>query len=107
MGQLRGAIVTRYKSDVHYWEVWNEPDLAELPAEVKADMTFVPVKTLEEVLKNVKMAGIPILLVEQNYHLAMRLADYVYVFSQGRVQFSGETQALVANENIRRTYLSV
>jgi ATP-dependent Lon protease len=29
----------------------NEPDLAELPAEVKADMTFVPVTTLEEVLK--------------------------------------------------------
>jgi len=59
------------------------------------------------VLKNVKMAGIPILLVEQNYHLAMRLADYVYVLSQGRVQFSGETQALIANEDIRRTYLSV
>jgi len=29
----------------------NEPDLAELPAEVKAEMTFVPVQTLEEVLK--------------------------------------------------------
>ncbi len=29
----------------------NQPDLAELPAEVKADMTFVPVTTLEEVLK--------------------------------------------------------
>ena len=23
------AVVTRYKGDVHYWEVWNEPDLAE------------------------------------------------------------------------------
>ena len=29
----------------------NEPDLAELPPEVKTDMTFVPVKTLEEVLQ--------------------------------------------------------
>jgi ATP-dependent Lon protease len=29
----------------------NAPDLAELPAEVKADMKFVPVHTLEEVLK--------------------------------------------------------
>jgi ATP-dependent Lon protease len=29
----------------------NQADLAELPAEVKADMTFVPVTTLEEVLK--------------------------------------------------------
>jgi len=29
----------------------NEPDLADLPAEVKADIAFVPVTTLEEVLK--------------------------------------------------------
>ena len=29
----------------------NEVDLAELPAEVKHDMTFVPVETLEDVLK--------------------------------------------------------
>ncbi|HZT75219.1 MAG TPA: endopeptidase La [Vicinamibacterales bacterium] len=29
----------------------NEPDLAELPAELKAGMTFIPVHTLEEVLK--------------------------------------------------------
>jgi ATP-dependent Lon protease len=29
----------------------NEPDLAELPAEVRSDMRFVPVNTLEEVLK--------------------------------------------------------
>ena len=29
----------------------NEPDLAELPPEVKADMRFVPARTLEEVLK--------------------------------------------------------
>jgi ATP-dependent Lon protease len=29
----------------------NEPDLAELPPEVKQDVTFVPVQTLEEVLR--------------------------------------------------------
>jgi ATP-dependent Lon protease len=29
----------------------NEPDLVELPPEVKSTMTFVPVSTLEEVLK--------------------------------------------------------
>jgi ATP-dependent Lon protease len=29
----------------------NEPDLAELPAELKRSMTFIPVHTLEEVLK--------------------------------------------------------
>jgi ATP-dependent Lon protease len=29
----------------------NESDLAELPEEVRRDMTFVPVETLEDVLK--------------------------------------------------------
>ena len=29
----------------------NEPDLAELPAEVKDGMRFIPVRTLEEALK--------------------------------------------------------
>ena len=29
----------------------NEPDLAELPPEIKRDMTFVPVETLEQVIK--------------------------------------------------------
>jgi ATP-dependent Lon protease len=33
----------------------NEPDLAELPPEIKRDMKFVPVETLEEVI-NVAMA---------------------------------------------------
>jgi ATP-dependent Lon protease len=29
----------------------NEPDLAELPPDVRRDMTFVPARTLEDVLK--------------------------------------------------------
>ena len=67
----------------------------------------VIIERLEAVLKYVKASGTPILFVEQNYHLATQLADYVYVLSQGRVQFAGDTQSLVANDDIRRTYLSV
>lgn len=82
------------------------PDLMVLD-EPSEGLAPVIVETLERVLMNVKASGIPILLVEQNYHLATRLADYVYVLSQGRVQFEGETRALLANEDVRRTYLSV
>ena len=35
----------------------NEPDLAELPPEIQRDMTFVPVETLEQVIK-VAMAAV-------------------------------------------------
>ncbi|EGP08148.1 Branched-chain amino acid transport ATP-binding protein [Bradyrhizobiaceae bacterium SG-6C] len=82
------------------------PDLMVLD-EPSEGLAPVIVETLERVLVDVKASGIPILLVEQNYHLATRLADYVYVLSQGRVQFAGETVALLSNEDVRRTYLSV
>jgi ATP-dependent Lon protease len=35
----------------------NRPDLLELPAEVREDITFVPVSTLEEVLRVAIPAG--------------------------------------------------
>ena len=82
------------------------PDLMILD-EPSEGLAPVIIERLEAVLKDVKASGTPILLVEQNYHLATQLADYVYVLSQGRVQFAGDTQSLIANDDIRRTYLSV
>jgi branched-chain amino acid transport system ATP-binding protein len=82
------------------------PDLMILD-EPSEGLAPVIIERLEAVLKDVKASGIPVLLVEQNYHLATQLADYVYVLSQGRVQFAGDTQLLIANEDVRRTYLCV
>jgi branched-chain amino acid transport system ATP-binding protein len=82
------------------------PDLMILD-EPSEGLAPVIVEKLEAVLRDIKASGIPILLVEQNYHLATQLADHVYVLSQGRVQFTGDTKALIANEDVRRTYLSV
>jgi branched-chain amino acid transport system ATP-binding protein len=59
------------------------------------------------VLERVKADGTPILLVEQNYQLAARLAHRVYVLSQGCVQFAGTMTELDSDEAMRRTYLSV
>ena len=82
------------------------PDLMILD-EPSEGLAPVIIEKLEAVLMDVKASGIPVLLVEQNYHLATQLADYVYVLSQGRVQFAGGTQSLIANEDVRRTYLCV
>jgi branched-chain amino acid transport system ATP-binding protein len=82
------------------------PDLMILD-EPSEGLAPVIIEKLEAVLMDVKASGIPVLLVEQNYHLATQLADYVYVLSQGRVQFAGDTQSLIANEDVRRTYLCV
>ena len=82
------------------------PDLMILD-EPSEGLAPVIIQTLETVLQSVKASGIPILLVEQNFYLATRLADFVYVLSQGRVQFSGQTEALMKNDIVKRTYLSV
>jgi ATP-dependent Lon protease len=37
----------------------NEQDLSELPADVRREMTFVPARTLEDVLK-VALPGVPV-----------------------------------------------
>ncbi|MBR0815283.1 MULTISPECIES: ABC transporter ATP-binding protein [Bradyrhizobium] len=82
------------------------PDLMILD-EPSEGLAPVIIEKLEAVLMDIKASGTPLLLVEQNYHLATQLADYVYVLSQGRVQFAGDTKSLIANDDIRRMYLSV
>jgi branched-chain amino acid transport system ATP-binding protein len=82
------------------------PDLLILD-EPSEGLAPVIIERLEEVFQDIKASGTPILVVEQNYHLATRLADRVYVLSQGRVQFQGSTSDLTENEAVRRTYLSV
>jgi branched-chain amino acid transport system ATP-binding protein len=48
-----------------------------------------------------------LLLVEQNYSLAVRLADVVFVLENGRVVFRGSAEDLEADEEVRRRYLGV
>jgi branched-chain amino acid transport system ATP-binding protein len=46
-----------------------------------------------------------IFLVEQNAHLALKVAHHFYLMEQGRVTFSGSPGALAEDEVIRRAYL--
>ena len=48
-----------------------------------------------------------LLLVEQNYHLALRVADRVYVMNKGQIVYEGPPAALEADEEVKRRYLGV
>jgi branched-chain amino acid transport system ATP-binding protein len=61
---------------------------------------------LQEKLQEIKQAGTTILLVEQKY-TALRLADYVYVLSQGQVKFSGTPEELECNEDVKKNHLGI
>jgi branched-chain amino acid transport system ATP-binding protein len=58
-------------------------------------------------LKRLREAGLTILLVEQNVHLALAVSDYVYVIAEGRVFTEGPPSVLGAKPEIRRAYLGL
>jgi branched-chain amino acid transport system ATP-binding protein len=49
--------------------------------------------------------GTTIFLVEQNAHMALKVAHRFYLMEQGRVSFSGDPGSLAEDEVIRRAYL--
>ena len=69
------------------------PDLMVLD-EPSEGLAPVIIEKLEEVLVTIKGLGMPILLVEQNYHLATRLADKVYVLARDACNLPDRWQRL-------------
>jgi len=49
--------------------------------------------------------GVTIFLVEQNAHMALKVAHHFYLMGQGRVTFSGEPGKLAEDEVVQRAYL--
>ena len=56
-------------------------------------------------IAQLKAAGTTILLVEQNAHAALSLADHGHVLEVGRIALSGSGSDLLQDEQVRKTYL--
>jgi branched-chain amino acid transport system ATP-binding protein len=65
------------------------------------------VKDVLNMLSAIRESGVAILIVEQNFKAAIRIADQFYIMSKGQVVFEGDDQALLAAEDVRRQYLEV
>jgi branched-chain amino acid transport system ATP-binding protein len=65
------------------------------------------VREIGRVVKGLKDEQLSILLVEQNYHLALQVADRVYVMNKGQIVYEGTPAGLEANEDVKRRYLGV
>lgn len=63
------------------------------------------VKEIFEIIKDINESGTTILLVEQNAHMALSIADRAYVLETGEVALSGEAKDLANNEQVRKAYL--
>jgi branched-chain amino acid transport system ATP-binding protein len=63
------------------------------------------VETTFEIITGIRREGTTILMVEQNAHLALQLADRGYVIETGRIVLEGPARDLLVNDEVRRAYL--
>ncbi len=67
----------------------------------------VIVEEMARMILALKQAGVSILLSEQNLHFARLVADRAVVLEKGEVKFDGTMEALMNDEALLRTHLSV
>ena len=65
------------------------------------------VREIGTILTALKAERLSLLLVEQNYHLALRVADRVYVMNKGQIVYQGTPAGLEADPEVKRRYLGV
>ena len=63
------------------------------------------VEEIFAIIAELHREGATIFLVEQNAHMALKVAQRFYLMEQGRVTFSGDPGSLAEDEVIRRAYL--
>ncbi|MCK9550093.1 MAG: ABC transporter ATP-binding protein [Aquamicrobium sp.] len=65
----------------------------------------VMVQEMARIVSDIAETGVPVVLVEQNAGLALRLASYAYVLEIGTVAVEGRSADLKTNDHVRRAYL--
>jgi len=63
------------------------------------------VKQIFSIIKEINTSGTTILLVEQNAHMALSIANRAYVLETGKIVLSGDSKQLAASEEVRKAYL--
>jgi branched-chain amino acid transport system ATP-binding protein len=63
------------------------------------------VKEIFSDLKRIRERGVTVLLVEQNAHMALEIADRAYVLETGRVVMEGDAKEIADNPRVKEAYL--
>jgi branched-chain amino acid transport system ATP-binding protein len=65
----------------------------------------VMVQEIARIVRDIVARGVPVVLVEQNAELALRLARYAYVLETGSIALQGPAHELHDNAHVKRAYL--
>ena len=63
------------------------------------------VREIFHIIRDINAAGTTVLLVEQNAHMALSIANRAYVLETGKIILSGDAQELMKSEEVRKAYL--
>jgi branched-chain amino acid transport system ATP-binding protein len=63
------------------------------------------IEEIFETIRRIRTEGVTILIVEQNAHIALEIADRAYVLETGTVTISGSAKALMSDPAIVEAYL--
>jgi branched-chain amino acid transport system ATP-binding protein len=65
------------------------------------------VKEVGKIIGQLKQRRFSILLVEQNLPMALRVADYLYILSNGEVVYKSTPDDLRSNDEVKARYIGV
>jgi len=63
------------------------------------------VRTMFELIMTLNKQKVTILLVEQNIHQALKIADRAYVIKNGKIALTGGGEELLANPEVQKAYI--
>ncbi len=63
------------------------------------------VQRIFDIIKEINAQGTPILLIEQNAHMALQTAHRGYVIETGEIVLHDDARALLGNDEVRKAYL--
>ncbi|WP_425805888.1 ABC transporter ATP-binding protein [Desulfitobacterium sp. Sab5] len=63
------------------------------------------VKQIFSIIQEINKTGTTVLLVEQNAHMALSIADRAYVLETGKIVLSGKANELASSKEVQKAYL--
>ena len=65
------------------------------------------VREVGKIIYQLKQKGFSIFLVEQNLPMALKVADYLYILSNGKIVYDSTPDQLRSNDEVKAKYIGV
>ncbi|MBO4344872.1 MAG: LPS export ABC transporter ATP-binding protein, partial [Victivallales bacterium] len=84
--------------------------LAANPSFIMLDEPFggvdpINVNEVQKIIANLRDRGLGVLITDHNVRETLAIVDRAYLICNGEIQFTGDSESLVKDENARRVYL--